>query len=701
MGNDTLKMASPVRGTLGRNWLGFLFLLIALIWWGWWASRGWETVGMVGHEFRQAQTALSIRAMQLDGFSLDYPTPILGKPWSIPMEFPLYQYAVVKYCELFDVSVTEGGRWVAAWCFLIGLPALVLLLREAKFSWGACALGVIPVVTAPVYLFFSRTVMIESMAWAASAWFLVGVLKYRRSGALTGLGLALGAGAIAVLVKSTTWAVFCLPWAVLFIRDLWQVVRKKSTGSSWRQLVMQAGGIGVPLLLLGFAWVQTADSIKGENPLAHFLVSSELMGFNFGSLETRLAAVNREMLLHRWSQALLPWWVILPAFGVALVFRKSRSIALLGAAGFFGIQMIFFGLYLVHDYYFYANGAMVGVTIGALAAVGWDNGRRWFASALPALALVVAVGALQFNLYQKYQYEYQSSPSHGVSALSKAMQEIVDQDEVVVAHSPDWNSSLAFYADRKMMMIPDAQMYLHSDLVQKGVDLLKDESTPLLLMMRESRVHGDWLADRIDDLGLWPAPLFTTNTNVTAYARIDRYPAMRRKLQALNQGGIMLTPPFPQTAGEDKMQTAGTEMAEKMAAIGLNPTAVVFPYGFGINRDSRGPFLGTHAPTELYFQIPEGATSVKIVFGVNPDSLAQKDFDGVGMQLELVSPEGVATPFYQTWISPNSSDDQREVSVDLPPSSARELLYRVTGGPRDSYAFDQAWLRSLEFGSGE
>ena len=656
---------------------------------------------MVGHEFRQAQTALSIQAMQRDGFSIDYPTPILGKPWSIPMEFPLYQYAVVKYSEVFDVGVTQGGRWVSAWCFLLGLPALILLLREAGFSWGASALGVIPVITAPVYLFYSRTVMIESMAWAASAWFLVGVLNYRRSGAPEGLGLALVAGAIAVLVKATTWAAFCLPWAGLFIWDFWQMARRKSTPTNWRPLIVQAGGIGVPLLLLGFVWVKTADAIKGENPLAHFLLSSGLSRFNFGSWAARWDAANWGMLFQRWSEALLPWWVILPAFGLGLIARKSRLITLLSAGGFLGIQMIFFGLYLFHDYYLYANGAMVGLAMGALAAVGWDNGRRWFASALPALGLLVAVGAGHFDLYRSHQYVYQTMPSKGVSALSKVMQAIVNPDEVVVAHSPDWNSSLAFYADRRMMMIPDAQMYLNPDHVKQAVELLKDESTPLFLMMRESKVHGDWLADRIDDMGLWPAPLFTTSSAVTAYARIDRYPAMRQKLEVLDFKGIFLTPAYPRTADADKMQTAGTKMAEEMAEMGLFPTAVVFPYGFRIDRDSQGLSLGTHAPTELYLPVPEGATAVKIVFGVNPDSLSQKDFDGVGVQLELISPEGTATPFYQTWISPNSADHRREISVDLPTSQSSELLYRVTGGPRDSYAYDQAWLRSLEFELGE
>ncbi|HLP08436.1 MAG TPA: hypothetical protein VK178_09730, partial [Opitutaceae bacterium] len=60
------------------------------------ALRGWEIPGLLGHGFRQAQTALSIDAMKQDGFRLDYATPVLGKPWAIPMEFPLYQWLVMR-----------------------------------------------------------------------------------------------------------------------------------------------------------------------------------------------------------------------------------------------------------------------------------------------------------------------------------------------------------------------------------------------------------------------------------------------------------------------------------------------------------------------------------------------------------------------------------------------------------------------------
>ncbi|MCC5021800.1 MAG: hypothetical protein J6386_02905 [Candidatus Synoicihabitans palmerolidicus] len=165
-----------------KSLIGLSILIAAVIWSGWWMSRGWHSTGLAGHEFRQTQTALTVQTLQDGGLRLDYETPVLGKPWSIPMEFPLYQFAVVAFCDVFGTNIAEGGRWVGSLCFLLGIPALVLLGRELKFGWGASALAVTPVVLTPVLLFYARTVMIEAMAWALGAWFLWGVVRYRRVG---------------------------------------------------------------------------------------------------------------------------------------------------------------------------------------------------------------------------------------------------------------------------------------------------------------------------------------------------------------------------------------------------------------------------------------------------------------------------------------------------------------------------------------
>lgn len=66
---------------------------------------------LAGHEFRQAQTGLSIKFIQRDqDYSVAYPTPLFGPPWSIPMEFPLYQWAAAWLRTQFDLTTPNPGE---------------------------------------------------------------------------------------------------------------------------------------------------------------------------------------------------------------------------------------------------------------------------------------------------------------------------------------------------------------------------------------------------------------------------------------------------------------------------------------------------------------------------------------------------------------------------------------------------------------
>jgi hypothetical protein len=62
------------------------------------------------HGFRQSQTALSAFYLIKNGFSLDYITPVIGEGWSIPFEFPIYQYLVALIYKGINIELTIIGR---------------------------------------------------------------------------------------------------------------------------------------------------------------------------------------------------------------------------------------------------------------------------------------------------------------------------------------------------------------------------------------------------------------------------------------------------------------------------------------------------------------------------------------------------------------------------------------------------------------
>ncbi len=122
-------------GTPEKRWTrtAAVALLLALGLWAHFscARQGWAIPGLLGHGFRQTQTALSIDAMRQDGFRLDYATPVLGKPWPIPMEFPLYQWLAAQVGERAGLPTAQAGRTVSLAAFYLALPAWWLLLRLA------------------------------------------------------------------------------------------------------------------------------------------------------------------------------------------------------------------------------------------------------------------------------------------------------------------------------------------------------------------------------------------------------------------------------------------------------------------------------------------------------------------------------------------------------------------------------------------
>src|SRR5688572_31609546 len=64
------------------------------------------------HPFRQTQTAISVFHMMRGGPWLAYYTPVLGAPWAIPFEAPLYHWSVAALATVFPLELS--GRIASA-----------------------------------------------------------------------------------------------------------------------------------------------------------------------------------------------------------------------------------------------------------------------------------------------------------------------------------------------------------------------------------------------------------------------------------------------------------------------------------------------------------------------------------------------------------------------------------------------------------
>lgn len=200
----------------------------------------------------------------------------MGAPWSIPLEFPLYQWAVVGLSNTTALPLTQAARTVSLVCFYLGLPALFLLLARTGLSPSRRLLVLAFVLSCPLYIFYAQTFLIETMAWMFGLWFMLGFMRAteRRSGAWWLLAAVGGTGA--ALVKVTTFAFFLLPTAAWIGFLLWQERPGRHLGS-WRPWLGIAGqglaSLALPCMLAE-VWIRYTDAIKAQSVGGVFLVSA-------------------------------------------------------------------------------------------------------------------------------------------------------------------------------------------------------------------------------------------------------------------------------------------------------------------------------------------------------------------------------------------------------------------------------------------
>lgn len=164
---------------------------------GAWALHvGWHHSILDLHQWRQTQTAISSYELLAGGPFWRYLTPMLGPPWSLPYEFPLYQWLVAAIARSQSLAIETAGRAISVAFFLATLVAywfaLDLLDVRPRYRPVFVALALV----GPLYLFWSRTFMIESTALFFAVTFVLALHRMTADGAGSGERLAWSAVAL-------------------------------------------------------------------------------------------------------------------------------------------------------------------------------------------------------------------------------------------------------------------------------------------------------------------------------------------------------------------------------------------------------------------------------------------------------------------------------------------------------------------------
>ncbi len=379
------------------------------------------------HAFRQTQTAYTAVLFARDGIDLLHPKlPVLGPPWEVPFEFPLFQ-AVASVPMTMGVPAEIALRGTSLIAFaLSGAVLWVILARHAGSRAAVFGLGAF--LFSPLAMLWSRASLIEFIPTAGALAFVWGVMEWRRSGRSGWWFLALFGGALAVLVKPTTAAFYLAP--AVFVLP----VRSKAIAS----VVL----IAVPAIL-GLGWTIHADAIKVASPFTANLTSSALSEWTFGTLAQRLDAGE-------WATILLRLGVIVGGLVLVPVGLYARArpavLTLWFAAAAFAPILVFFNLYAIHDYYLTA----VAPAFAALFGIGLAAARA------PSVRLAAVLAYAAFVVctapYWSAAYDPSADPEH-LRTQARQLAAATTPDEPIAIRGRDWDPGLLFLASRRGLML--------------------------------------------------------------------------------------------------------------------------------------------------------------------------------------------------------------------------------------------------------
>lgn len=402
------------------------------------------------HAFRQTQTAITAYWLMHGGDFFRYLTPVVGSPWTLPMELPVYQALAATLSSVSGLPLDFTGRLLSLVFFYATCVPIVLCLR--RYGWPTVTVAIVLLLTGPTSLFFSRAFLIESLATLLSLSALCVYVGYIRTAKPAYLWALILLGTLAGLQKVTTF----LPVAAVCGLDaVIQQLRPVRSGGRNRLNLYPAISVALAMVL-PVAWALYSDVVKREGALSTFMTSSALQAWNFGTLAQRLSIANWQQIFFNRILVLGGFVLIAPLMLYAATRKQlllNREALLFLLPGLLG-PLIFFNLHYVHDYYqlgilaFLACAAAV-ILSPYLTAVATQP--------LAAFALMLAILVANLGIfYINYSLMLFRVPvSDGVAfEVGKYLKKNQPKDEVTIIVGQDWNSVTPYYAERYALMVP-------------------------------------------------------------------------------------------------------------------------------------------------------------------------------------------------------------------------------------------------------
>lgn len=484
---------------------------LAIVYALWIASIGWGNTLNEAHSFRQSQTATTAFYMVGKPFRLAYETPVLGKPWAIPMEFPLYQLIVARIVGLVDSPLDQTGRFVALMFFLLTNIPLYRLVRGAGVSPNLAWLPLTLFTISPFYIYWSRSFMIESTALFFSMAYLATAIEASRSRPWRWVVLASVFGAAAAIVKVTTFLLYlAVVVALLGAREYSRWRRDHDLSSLWPAIARLQVMTAIPFVA-AVAWVRFADAVKSDNPLAAaYLTSKTAHDWNYGTIHQKVSGAVWTVILARAPQLFggswLAWLVLGAALAVTVVHRRRRRETLACISAYLLGPLVFTNLYFVHNYYANANSIFLILAV-AFAIIGLLEDNRWRGVGAFLMGLAAVSAGWGYWEFAGRHLENHNAEIRDAAAFIRSN---TPDESVIICLGTDWSPLVSYYASRRALNLPmdPKRGDAHDAAVAAAIRLLEGETVGAIVVIEPVLYPLELLQNQLRDAG-FDVPVLT------------------------------------------------------------------------------------------------------------------------------------------------------------------------------------------------
>ncbi|MDB6126910.1 MAG: hypothetical protein JWM35_806 [Verrucomicrobia bacterium] len=677
------------------RWLWALFIVAWLINFGY-SLVGWENTLISEFEFRQAQTAITTEYFPPGHFPLAYETPVFGPPWTIPLEFPVYEAVVANFVAVTGLPLDPSGRLVSWLFFQLSLPAFYVLLGSLGVRRVAARLLCLALLlTSPLYIFYSRAFLIESAALCFCAWFLAGFARWLATSRPSWLVVAVVAGALGATVKVTTMVVFGTA-AVLFATWVGWERRQRNLRSDVRKLAWSTLGVFALPMIAGLAWIAFSSAIRSRSVGADIL-NGAAGYWSFGDVAQRLSPGYWSRTLGAWTRNVASEAGLI--LGAYLFIRQrgpSRAVVAGLFLAFFSGQLIFSNLYFVHDYYFYASGVFLLLGIGILLAEQSEDLTlpRWGRVALPVVVIIT-----QLLNYSRVYFPYQQH-NHPSTDLIQAIRDLTKPEDVIVVIGFDWDATVPYYAHRRAVMFPTGSEAKFAN-VSQSIARVGAENIGAVVIGGNHRADFGYVARTMPGLDLGPSPMLVDQRDeIGLWIPRTRQSEARDRLPVRPYASLEVILERPGEGAPRVLNLREIGRRKEFDILSPRPFKASASGDFSMTAIGDEVMLNAHATTEMRFHVPRGASRIKAEFGIDDRAFTGKEHtDGVEFVVAQARSNQPERILFHRLLDPfNRAEDQgkQRLNVALDSLPEGDLILRTLPGPQNNASFDWSYWGKIE-----